>query len=629
GTNTDTGRGRIQGTDTDTGRGRIRVHRNANIPKFKKRIPLSQFLVDVLDHFHIYLSQLSVFGAAKVSHFEILCHVHGFQPSVNCFRMFYTSSCIKGWMSFIKRFDAALVCHSKLIDSVKNWNDHFLWVDSTAFPLFVSLKSKILSKDPLPSFLDMIQKRVTSYTLIMPHSGNFRNLSYAGLVKMDLFAFIRHSDPTKVRIGERDLAKREVKLLKMTKGRTVSLDPPDTAASGGSNDSIDKLFDEGDDAGQEHSVEKDDDVLDETIARDFLNVAIEKAKKNQKRKVTKEASGSTHPSKKLRDDYYGVTEPLIAAFVAPTPDVGPIDSMSRSLVSDASVVTVAVTTTVVANVAAIPGSKARVESKNLEDVRDFHLLVGLIRIRPLYFEFNVGAVRQACLEAERDVDIVYVKSLLSLKEVEAVEDIRLCGQLTTVKVADAAKDIELRDLKEKNFVFERERDVMSEKITTLKSTNAAKEAELATLLKSAFELFSACMKAMQDEQARVLETAIGCVVNKGIRDGLRAAVGHGKAGRDLLLIKAYDPSVVHSRVQRVKGEIIEKHLSLTDVMAPLAKPLSSRSLIGEPSTSASPVTTKLITTLSTTLAYSDVIPTLETSNNQALDTKSNDEDPLP
>nr|GEW40189.1 transposase (putative), gypsy type [Tanacetum cinerariifolium] len=41
------------------------------------RIPLSTFLVSVLRHYRINLSQLSVIAAAKVSHFEILCHVHG------------------------------------------------------------------------------------------------------------------------------------------------------------------------------------------------------------------------------------------------------------------------------------------------------------------------------------------------------------------------------------------------------------------------------------------------------------------------------------------------------------------------------------------------------------------------
>ncbi|GKF53052.1 hypothetical protein Tco_0159962, partial [Tanacetum coccineum] len=102
---------------------------------------------------------------------------------------------------------------------------------------------------------------------------------------------------------ERDLAEREVKLLKMTEGRTVSLDPLVIAASRDSGDNIDNLFDEGNDAGQEHSVEKDDDVLEETIALDVSDVAVEKAKKKRKRKLIGDASGSTHPPTKLRDDY--------------------------------------------------------------------------------------------------------------------------------------------------------------------------------------------------------------------------------------------------------------------------------------------------------------------------------------
>nr|GFC00740.1 hypothetical protein [Tanacetum cinerariifolium] len=193
----------------------------------------------------------------------------------------------------------------------------------------------------------------------------------------------------------------------------------------------------------------------------------------------------------------------------------------------------------------------------------------------LYFEFNVGTARQAYLGAEvimravhtlekkgeledkcaeqtvllskRDAKIAHLKSLLYLKETEAVEAIRLRGQLTTVEVADAAKDSELKDLKEKNFMLEGERDVMSEKIATLESANVAKEAELASLssqvakltsdisdlqlsrdelnsqrssLEFAFELFSARMKATQDEHAKspeychALGMAIGCAINK-------------------------------------------------------------------------------------------------------------------
>ncbi|GKC89838.1 hypothetical protein Tco_1150487 [Tanacetum coccineum] len=83
-------------------------------------IPLSQFLVDVLAYFHINLSQLSVIAAAKVSHFEILCRVHGYEPTVGLFRRFYVNSKNKGWMSFSKRSDTAPVCYTKPLDSLKH-----------------------------------------------------------------------------------------------------------------------------------------------------------------------------------------------------------------------------------------------------------------------------------------------------------------------------------------------------------------------------------------------------------------------------------------------------------------------------------------------------------------------------
>ncbi|GKF86247.1 hypothetical protein Tco_0254074, partial [Tanacetum coccineum] len=70
---------------------------------------------------------------------------------------------------------------------------------------------------------------------------------------------------------------------------------------------------------------------------------------------------------------------------------------------------------------------------------------------------------------------------------------------------------------------------------------------------------------------------------------------------------SFSLQVVHSRVQRVKGEIKEKHLSLTDVMVPLVEPLSSKSLTGEASTSAIPATAEPITTLSITFASFGVV----------------------
>ncbi|GJX94115.1 hypothetical protein Tco_0348701 [Tanacetum coccineum] len=116
------------------------------------RIPLSQFLVDVLGHFRINLSQLSVIAAAKVSHFEILCRVHDYVPTVGLLCRFYLNSKNKGWMSFSKRSDTAPVCYTKPLDSLKHWNDSLFWVDASIFPLFVPWHTKkTLARDPPPT----------------------------------------------------------------------------------------------------------------------------------------------------------------------------------------------------------------------------------------------------------------------------------------------------------------------------------------------------------------------------------------------------------------------------------------------------------------------------------------------
>ncbi|GJR22366.1 hypothetical protein Tco_0970893 [Tanacetum coccineum] len=64
------------------------------------RLPLSTFFVDVLRYYRIYISQLSVIGATKVSHIEVLCRAHGFEPTVGLFRCLYVNSKNKGWISF-------------------------------------------------------------------------------------------------------------------------------------------------------------------------------------------------------------------------------------------------------------------------------------------------------------------------------------------------------------------------------------------------------------------------------------------------------------------------------------------------------------------------------------------------
>ncbi|GKC28372.1 hypothetical protein Tco_1035666, partial [Tanacetum coccineum] len=312
-----------------------------------------------------------------------------------------------------------------------------------------------------------------------------------------------------------------------------------------------------------------DDDPEETIAKDVSEVDVEKTKKKRKRKAAGDASGSTLPPKKLREDYHAatsnvggkslaaicglilegsfipsrVTEPLVVASVTPTPDGG-------SPTADASVMTVAVTTTIAANVSAvlIPNVKAGanvagtlklnepatssdsfyasqdLDSETLHNIyvpkwtvindsvlSDSYVCHDLtIRLAPfalfsqlcamyydqLYTEFNVEVAWQMCLGvetallSEKDAEIAHLKSLLSLREAEAAEAIRLRCQLSVVEAADAAKGNELRDLKERNFAREGEKYVLSEKVTTLEFVTALKETELAYITAQVVQLTS-------------------------------------------------------------------------------------------------------------------------------------------
>ncbi|GJR24697.1 hypothetical protein Tco_0973224 [Tanacetum coccineum] len=183
------------------------------------RLPLSTFLVNVLMYYRINLSQLSVISAAKVSHFEILCHVHSIEPTFGLFCCFYVNSKNKGRMSFSKRPDSDAVCYTKPLDSLKHWNDHLFWVDSfacsTSFPWHTD---KNVSRDPFPKPTEF---NADDYTVFVAHPASFWKFSEPFLClvgmsrnytldedtypKMDLSTFIQVADPTKVKVGENRL----------------------------------------------------------------------------------------------------------------------------------------------------------------------------------------------------------------------------------------------------------------------------------------------------------------------------------------------------------------------------------------------------------------------------------------
>nr|GEV27608.1 transposase (putative), gypsy type [Tanacetum cinerariifolium] len=210
------------------------------------RLPLSQFLFDILGYYQIHLSQLSVIGAAKVSHFEINCRVFNIIPTLSLFRVFYTPSFNSGWMSFSKRPGKNTPqCYTKPLDSLKNWNNRFFWVDERVFPTVVDWRTSA-PKDGMPAentysaeavrTLDThrtpIQKQPEALLCLVGLNRRY----YLGdevyptfLHDDDWGGLIRALNPTKVKTGSHPRAAHEVSLLTVTANRVIEMEDPTAA----------------------------------------------------------------------------------------------------------------------------------------------------------------------------------------------------------------------------------------------------------------------------------------------------------------------------------------------------------------------------------------------------------------
>ncbi|GJZ91408.1 hypothetical protein Tco_0663335 [Tanacetum coccineum] len=187
---------------------------------FNFQIPLSKFLLCVLEYYQISLSQLPVIGAAKVSHFEIMCRVLGRVPTVGTFRRLYVNSISNGWLSFSKRGGVDdPCCYSKKFDSDTSVVKDPLSVDETVDLPCVKLLNEnhtIIRKYP-GIFLCLVGlSRLFTEIEVRPI------LLYSNDEEMGLLDFVNSVDPFKVKTGEQTLAENEVPLLKETEDRVIS-----------------------------------------------------------------------------------------------------------------------------------------------------------------------------------------------------------------------------------------------------------------------------------------------------------------------------------------------------------------------------------------------------------------------
>ncbi|GJW30280.1 hypothetical protein Tco_0047155 [Tanacetum coccineum] len=187
--------------------------------------------------FRIHISQFSPFGAARVSHFEVFTRVLDLAPSVTVFRAFYTRTYSDELFSFAKRSTSSPSCFSKPPDSIKNWSDHFLWVDTKVFPILVSLYvGGVLEKDLAPH---LTARQEQTVRLLEKNKAPFRRYPECFLCLVGLSPYypfdentypaFKRPDRTAVEVQKKD---DQVKLLESTSHCFMSLVTP---AAGGSS----------------------------------------------------------------------------------------------------------------------------------------------------------------------------------------------------------------------------------------------------------------------------------------------------------------------------------------------------------------------------------------------------------
>ncbi|GJS59119.1 RNA-directed DNA polymerase, eukaryota [Tanacetum coccineum] len=573
------------------------------------RLPLFTFLVNVLRNFRINISQLSVIGAAK-----------------------------NGWMSFSKRSDNA---------------SH-------------------VTRDPAPVAADF---NAQDYATLVAHPSPFRKFPKAFLClvglsrhytldeetyprflhkngeEMDIFAFIHTSDPTKVRVVERERNEDEPWLLDNTIGRTVPLLPvaPDRAKSE-LEASVEKLFDEGGGASHPPKNQREDhetpsgtpvggksrSAIKRLHAGAVLNAEVGVVAIPTLHFVT--ASVSTTPERESGDHTDSVDELNLRTIGASQRFVfssdsshhsgtnvteAEVDSLVRSsvlIMTTVTTITSTVDPTSVTKEKFVEPSPFSAGSSSVggtdlttgvfSDLTGSDFLVGVIRtiinpdtdLQKVYvpqwsvtngsrLALSRDVARQISLSAEvRMRDEYNVKE--KRREAKAAEAIRLRAEASNFETVEKSLRDETNALKERNAILKKERNALDVKVTYLEASVVSKEREL-TDLNALLEKFQDDrMKVVNDKFDRLhtdfvemalhldkkfyphllttisgrrwllthgmelavanclnspeylsaLGAAIGKAIKKGMQDGLSAGITHGKEGRVLADVAAYNPS---------------------------------------------------------------------------------------
>nr|GEV90882.1 hypothetical protein [Tanacetum cinerariifolium] len=320
---------------------------------------------------------------------------------------------------------------------------------------------------------------------------------------MDLFAFTRAPDPTKVRVVEWERDDDEPRLLETIVGCTILLLPvtPDRADSE-LEASVDRVFDEG---GSGHHTKQGDstrggqDVNIQPVveAADTIveGAAPVRSRRLGKRKYVVVDLGGFPSSQKAKGESWN-PEFVISSDSSHHSETNvaeaEIDSLIRSsapIMTTVTTITLTVDHTFVTKEKVVEPTLFGVGSSStggtdpiacvFSDLTGSDFLIGDIRtvinpdtnLQKTYF--YVRAAQQMSLSDGVRIRVEYnIKEKKRLKcvvdEQEAAEAIRLRAQASELETAERSLRDEANALKERNFILEKERDFLDVKVAELK-----------------------------------------------------------------------------------------------------------------------------------------------------------------
>ncbi|GJS07742.1 hypothetical protein Tco_0364538, partial [Tanacetum coccineum] len=200
--------------------------------------------------------------------------------------------------------------------SVKNWNDHFFWVDEFVVPAnaqfsWFSGSNIVKDRAPAPSEYNVehVNALIAQASPFLRFPEEF--LCWVGISLMDLNAFIRTADPRKVRIVERPRAENESPIVTVAKHRTVTLLPTSVVRSSGElSASVEREFvgdasvGGGGDQGFDSAVGQE--IVGPSVPVAASGATVPKPHRSKKKRVIYDSEGlpvAPLPPKRLRTDY--------------------------------------------------------------------------------------------------------------------------------------------------------------------------------------------------------------------------------------------------------------------------------------------------------------------------------------